>query len=134
MANEIQLFRDYVRKNGLKDTPQREEILTYIVRAGKHLSPEEIYQDLRRKDPKLGRATVFRTLKLPEDSCLASRVTFADGRSKYEPKHGRPHHDHIICVQCDEALEFSSPSIERIQDDVARRRGFKILWHRHEIF
>jgi Fur family transcriptional regulator, ferric uptake regulator len=134
MANELQIFREYIKKNGLKDTPQREEILNYLLRAEKHLTPEEIFQSLRQMDPKLGRATVFRTLKLLEDSGLASRVTFADGRQKYESIHDRPHHDHMICVQCGEALEFSSPAVERIQDQIAKKNGFKILWHRHEVF
>jgi Fur family ferric uptake transcriptional regulator len=134
MTNELQIFRDYVKKNGLKDTAQREEILTHLLKTEKHLSPEEIYQALRERDPKLGRATVFRTLKLLEECGLASRVTFADGRQKYESKAGKPHHDHMICVQCQEALEFSSPAIEKLQDRIAAQHGFKILWHRHEIF
>jgi Fur family transcriptional regulator, ferric uptake regulator len=134
MPTEIQIFRDYLQKHGLKGTSQREEILNFLLKAEEHLSPEEIYQSLRRKDPRLGRATVFRTLKLLEECGLASSVTFADGRHKYERKHGRPHHDHMICVNCGKTLEFSSPAIERIQDQVARRNRFKILWHRHEIF
>jgi Fur family ferric uptake transcriptional regulator len=134
MANELQLFRDYLRKNGLKGTAQREEILVHLMKAGRHLTPEEIFQELRRRDSRLGRATVFRTLKLLEGAGLASHVTLADGRHKYESKHGKPHHDHMICVQCGEALEFSSPAVERIQDRVAARHGFNILWHRHEIF
>jgi Fur family ferric uptake transcriptional regulator len=134
MPNELQVLRDHIHKNGLKDTPQREEILSFLLKTDGHLSPEEIFEALRKRDPKLGRATVFRTLKLLEECGLASKVIFADGRSKYERAHGRPHHDHMICVDCQDALEFESPEIERIQDKLAAERGFKVLWHRHELF
>lgn len=134
MTDELQLFRSYLKRQGLKHTPQREEILAYLLKAEKHLSPEEIYQSLRERDPRLGRATVFRTLKLLEKGGLASHVTFADGRQKFERAHGRPHHDHMICIECGDALEFSSPAVERLQERIARRSGFHILWHRHEIF
>lgn len=134
MNNELAIFREYVRKNGLKHTPQREEILAFLLKADRHLSPEDIYQALRRRDPRLGRATVFRTLKLLEECGLASHVTDAQGRTRFERSHGRPHHDHMICVQCGDTLEFSSPAVERIQERVARKNDFKILWHRHEIF
>jgi Fur family ferric uptake transcriptional regulator len=134
MNNALQVFRDYVKEKGLKDTAQREEILSFLLKAREHLSPEDIYESLRRRDPRLGRATVFRTLKLLEECGLASKVVFADGRSKYEPAHGRPHHDHMICVDCQQALEFESPEIEVLQAKEAARRGFQVLWHRHELF
>lgn len=134
MVNEIEVLRDYLKKNGLKDTAQREVILNHLLAAEKHMAPEEIYQALRRKDPRLGRATVFRTLKMLEACGLATKVTFADGRHKFEARKGRAHHDHMICVECGAVLEFVSDSIERTQEQVARRNDFKILWHRHEIF
>jgi Fur family transcriptional regulator, ferric uptake regulator len=134
MVNEIQVLRDYLKKNGLKDTSQREEILNHLLAAEKHMAPEEIYETLRRKDPRLGRATVFRTLKMLEACGLATKVTFADGRHKFEACKGRAHHDHMICVECGAVIEFVNESIEKTQDKVARDHGFKILWHRHEIF
>jgi Fur family ferric uptake transcriptional regulator len=134
MNNELQVLRDYLKKNGLKDTVQRKEILAHLFAAGKHMGPEELYQALRRKVPRLGRATVFRTLKMLEACGLATKVTFADGRQKFEGRRGRAHHDHMICVECGAVVEFVSESIERTQEQVARRNDFKILWHRHEIF
>lgn len=134
MANELKILRDYVRKNGLKGTQQREAVLAHLLSAKKHLSPEEIHESMRSRGVNLGRATVFRTLKLLENCGLAARVTFADGRQRFERKHGRPHHDHMICVGCGEAIEFSSPAIERLQDQAAKRHNFRIEWHRHELF
>jgi Fur family transcriptional regulator, ferric uptake regulator len=134
MTNELQILKDYIRKNGLKDTSQREEILAFLLKADAHLSPEDMFQALRKRDPKLGRATVFRTLKLLEECGLASKVIFADGHSKYERAHGKPHHDHMICVDCQDAIEFESAEIESLQEKIAAQKGFKIQWHRHELF
>ena len=134
MENALTVFRDYVKEKGLKDTAQREEILAFLLKAKEHLSPEDIYQALRKSDPRLGRATVFRTMKLLEECGLASKVVFADGSGKYERAHGRHHHDHMICVDCQAALEFESPEIEAIQAKEAAKRGFQVLWHRHELF
>ncbi|MGQ0645730.1 MAG: Fur family transcriptional regulator [Elusimicrobiota bacterium] len=134
MATETEVFQAYVHKHGLKDTAQREEVLAYLLKAGKHMSPEEIYMALRQRGHRLGRATVFRTLKLLEECGLAAHITSADGTRRFEAMHGRPHHDHMICVQCGDVLEFSSPAVERIQERIAREAGFKTLWHRHEVF
>ena len=125
IQNEI--LRDYLKKNGLKITAQRETVLNYLLRVGKHMGPDDIYNSLRQTDPRLGRATVFRTLKLLERCGLASHVTSADGRHKFEAKYGRPHHDHMICVDCGETLEFTNNFIEQLQEKVARKHHFEIL-------
>src|SRR3954465_3594577 len=124
MPNELQVLRDYIKEKGLKGTPQREEILSHLLQAEDHLSPEEIYNSLRRKDPKLGRATVFRTIKLLEDSGLVTKVTFADGHARYEAVRGRPHHDHMICTICGTALEFSNDELEHLQERIAKKSHF----------
>ena len=134
MTNETALLRDYVRRKGLKDTPQREEVLAYLSKAGGHRTPEEVFVSLRKRDPRIGRATVFRTLKLLEECGLASRLVSIDGRSRYERAYGRLHHDHMICVDCGETLEFESPEVEKIQERVAAASEFKLLWHLHELF
>jgi Fur family ferric uptake transcriptional regulator len=118
----------------LRDTAQREKVLRALFTAGRHQSSEELHQLLRSQGVGVGRATVFRTLKLLEECGLVAKVTFADGTQKFELAHGRPHHDHMICVDCGHALEFESPSIERLQNREAARRGFRVLWHRHELF
>jgi len=134
MTQELQIFREHLKKSGLKNTRQREEILAHLLKAEEHLSPEDMFGVLRRKDPRLGRATVFRTLKILEDCGLAARVTFADGRHRFEKKHGRRRHDHIVCVSCGRVIEFESPAIERLEERAARENGFTLLWRRHEMF
>jgi Fur family transcriptional regulator, ferric uptake regulator len=134
MQDALQVLRDHLRKKGLKDTSQREEVLGYLSQADRHLAPEELFEALRKKDPKIGRATVFRTLKLLEECGLVSKVTFPDGHARYERAHGRHHHDHMICVDCQDVIEFESDEIEALQNLVVKRHGFHLLWHRHELF
>ena len=135
MKSEPQkVFRQILQSRGLKFTKQREEILDYLLNAKKHATPEEIYRDLNKKDPSLGRATVFRTLRLLEDSGFADKISFPDGRQGYEHKFARPHHDHMICVECSNVIEFSNATIERLQDEITQNFKFEPLWHRHEIF
>ncbi|MBK8869940.1 MAG: transcriptional repressor [Elusimicrobia bacterium] len=128
------LLRQSIKSRGLKDTAQREGIVRFLAGAKGHLTQEEIFKALREREPGLGRATVFRTVKLLEEIGLVTRVTFADGVARYEFAYGRPHHDHMICVTCGVALEFSSPAIERLQTRLAKARNFKVRWHRHEMF
>lgn len=133
-ASVARTFEEHLRKQGLSMTRQRVEILRCLLSAERHLSAEEIYDQLKKKDPTLGRATVFRTVKLLQECGLAAEVAASNGRSKFELKADRPHHDHMICVECGRILEFQSPQMERFQDEAIRRHGFEALWHRHEIF
>lgn len=128
------LFQSVLETEGLKFTKQRKEVLDYLLNAKKHVTPEEIYRDLNKKDSSLGRATVFRTLHLLEDKGLADTIHFADGRKAYEHKFSRPHHDHMICVDCSNVIEFTNGTIERLQNEITRQYEFTPLWHRHEIF
>ncbi len=130
----VALLRKHIKARGLRGTAQREDILRFVAAVRGHAGLEDIFQGVRARSPGVGRATVFRTVKLLEEIGLVSRVTFADGLPRYEYAVGRARHDHLICVECGEAQEFSSPGIERLQSTAARARGFRILWHRHEIF
>lgn len=128
------LLRQSIKNLGLRETSQREGVLRFLAQTQGHLSLEEIYDGIRTFQPGIGRATVFRTVKLLEEIELVSRVTLADGQARFEYAHERRHHDHMICVECGDTLEFSSPAIERLQAQAARARGFQLRWHRHEMF
>ncbi len=128
------VFLQLLETKGLKATKQRQLVLDYLLNSKKHASPEDIYRDLCKKDRSIGRATVFRTLHLLEESGFAEKISFGDGRHGYEFKFGRPHHDHMICVECNTVIEFINDTIERIQHKLAQTHKFSPLWHRHEIF
>ncbi len=132
--NPHQVFQQLLESKGLKITQQRREILNVLLKAEKHVTAEEIYRDLTKKDSSIGRATVFRTLRLLEDAGFADKIQFPDGKQAYEHKFSRPHHDHMICVECSDVIEFSNSTIEKIQNELSKKFHFRPLWHRHEIF
>jgi len=129
-----QMFRDYLAREGLKSTSQREIILDEFLAAGSHLSTEDLYLRLRKNFPHIGYATVHRTLKLFSECGIAAERHFGDGQTRYELTSDEEHHDHLICTRCNTIIEFENPEIERLQEDVAGKHGFVIERHRLEIF
>ena len=119
---------------GLKSTRQREVILDEFLRVGSHISTEELYLRLRRKNPQIGYATVHRTLKLFAECGIAEQRHFGDGQARYEASDLDEHHDHLICVTCGKIVEFEDQRIERLQEEVARQHGFSIERHRLELY
>ena len=126
------LFTEYLAQRGLRLTRQRLRILDHLLSTDKHLGLEQIYGVLRPSG--LGRATVFRTLKMLEECRLVSRVTAANGSTRFELHIERPHHDHLICLACGGIQEVRWPGLERIQAKSCRSLGFSPEWHRHEVF
>jgi len=126
------LFKAHLAKNGLRLTDQRRRILDYFLEADRHLSQEEIYRALRQHG--IGRATVFRTLKMLEEAKLVNHVIGSTGTPRFEVNLERPHHDHLICIDCGRIQEVRWPKLEQIQEQTCRKIGFTPKWHRHEIF
>lgn len=134
MGEEKQAFREYLAKQGLKSTRQRDIILDEFLRLSSHLSTEELYLRLRRKHPGIGYATVYRTLKLFSECGIAEERHFGDGQTRYESMIGEQHHDHLVCTACGAIIEFENSRIEELQEKVAREHGFKIVSHRLELY
>jgi Fur family ferric uptake transcriptional regulator len=134
MGDRKQMFRDYLGRQGLKSTRQREIILDEFLRCDSHLSTEDLYLKLRKKHPGIGYATVYRTLKLFFECGIAEARNFGDGQTRYESTTCEEHHDHLICKECGAIIEFEDPRIEQLQEQVARDHGFAIVSHRLEIF
>jgi Fur family ferric uptake transcriptional regulator len=126
-------WRAYLRRKRLKTTQQREAIVDAFLQSSGHIALEELLTSARRKNPGVGLATVYRTVKLLEEAGLAESRQFGSG-TLYEVAGERAHHDHIICRECNFIVEFESDEIEEIQSTIARRHGFSIVQHRHEIF
>jgi Fur family ferric uptake transcriptional regulator len=124
----------YLRRKGLKTTHQREAIVDAFLGKSGHVALEDLLADARKKHPRVGLATVYRTIKLMEDAGLAASRQFGSGQTLYEVASGRAHHDHLICERCGYIVEFESDEIEQLQDNAAKRLGFNVLRHRHELF
>jgi Fur family transcriptional regulator, ferric uptake regulator len=130
---ERQVLAAYLERNRLKRSAQREAILDAFVKAGHHVSVEDLLRIVRRRHRDVGRTTIYRTLKLLKDAGLASELVFG-GEARFEPTWNRDHHDHFVCVGCGEIYEFRSPEIERLQEEIATGIGFSVDGHRHHIF
>jgi len=128
-----EVFQAYLTEQGLRLTDQREAIVDLLLKAEQHVSLQDIYKALKGKG--IGKVTVFRTLKMLEDCRLVERVTPPKGgTAKFEIKFERPHHDHLVCVECGAIQEVQWPEIEKIQEKACRNLAFTPLWHRHEVF
>jgi Fur family ferric uptake transcriptional regulator len=121
-------------RENLRSTAQRRLVTDTFFRSQGHLSIEDLLAQVREHDPKVGYATVYRTLKLLKDSGLANERHFGDGVSRYEVAHEDAHHDHLICTKCGTIVEFEDPEIEAAQEQLAKRHGFKLTRHKHELY
>lgn len=126
---ERRIFSEHIKKSGLRRTDQRDLILDVFLRTEEHLSGEDLYRLVRKKDPGVGYTTVYRTLKLLTEAGLAREVMFGDGKTYYEHHHGHDHHDHLICTACGKVEEFFSAEIEALQDEIAEGLGFMPTHH-----
>jgi Fur family ferric uptake transcriptional regulator len=130
---EQRVLAAHLSTNRLKRSAQREAILEAFLKAGRHVSVEDLLRIVRRRRPDVGRTTIYRTLKLFKEAGLASELQLG-GEARFEPNWKREHHDHFVCRQCGEIIEFTSPQIETIQDEIAAGLGFEIEGHRHHIY
>jgi Fur family ferric uptake transcriptional regulator len=126
-------FGRFLAAKGLKMTKQRALIFELFLKREGHLSSEELYGLVKKKDPSIGRATVYRALKLFKEADLAREVDFGEGLARYEHSSG-PHHDHLICVRCGKAIEVVDESIEELQEKLSRRHGFTLTGHKMQLF
>lgn len=130
---EHDVLATHLARHRLKRSAQREVILDAFLKAGHHVSVEDLLALVRRRHPDIGRTTIYRTLKLLKDAGLASELAFGD-EARFEPFWKRDHHDHFVCVGCGAIFEFTSPEIERLQEEIASGLSFAIEGHRHHIF
>jgi Fur family ferric uptake transcriptional regulator len=135
---ELQHFRAmlqaYMAKKGLRSTDQRRLIVETFFRAENHVSIEELLAQVRAKDARVGYATVYRTLKLLTECGVANERRFGDGLTRYELADDATHHDHLICLECGDIVEFEEPRVEALQEKVARKYGFELRSHKHELY
>jgi Fur family ferric uptake transcriptional regulator len=129
----VESLRGYLRREGLKSTRQRELIVEVFSTVRGHVSVEELLEACRERDPKMGYATVYRTLKLLVDAGIALAWNFGEGFARYEPQDDE-HHDHLFCLSCGRIEEFQDQRIEAAQERVAADLGYELVHHRHEIY
>jgi len=134
LKEEIELFHSFLRQNGLKKTYQKDLILETFLSTEGHLSVEDVYALVKRRDKRVGIVTVFRTLKSLTACGIAREITLGDGLTRFEHSYHHPHHHHIVCSECHKAIEFVSPELERIQAEIVGKYRFQPVNHRFQIF
>ncbi len=114
------ILHRHLKQVGLKHTEQRDTILRTFLETRDHLSTDELYRLVKRKDPRIGMTTVYRTLKLLSECALASEVAFPDGITRYEHQYNRRIHHHMICTRCGSSVEFFSPAVDQLEQEIGR--------------
>lgn len=120
-------------EKGMRMTEQRRVIARVLSDADDHPDVEEVYRRATKIDSNISIATVYRTVRLFEDAGILERHDFRDGRSRYEPATD-DHHDHLINVESGEVIEFFSEEIEKLQREIARKLGYRLVDHRLELY
>lgn len=120
-------------EKGMRMTDQRRVIARVLSVADNHPDVEEIHRRAAEIDPKISIATVYRTMRLFEEAGVVERHDFQDGRSRYEEA-SEDHHDHLIDLRSGAVIEFVSEEIERLQQKIAEKHGYKLVAHRLELY
>src|SRR5665213_1861815 len=118
---------------GMRMTEQRRVIARVLATADDHPDVEELYRRCAKVDDRISISTVYRTVRLFEDAGIIERHDFREGRARYETA-TESHHDHLINLRSGEVIEFRSAEIERMQTEVARKLGYKLVDHRLELY
>ena len=130
----IELLIEALKKEGLRFTEQRKSIWDEITSSDDHREAEDIFLALRKKNINVSRATVYRTIDVLVKNNLVRKLDIGDAPSKYENKIDSHHHDHMICLETGDIIEFYNEELENLQDEIAKKHGYKVIRHVHQLF
>ncbi len=133
-GDPIDILTEHITRKGLRMTRQRRLIAEVMMATDGHVNIDQLYGEVRKRDPNVGYATIYRTLKLLTDAGLAVSANFGDGPVRFEAAINRHHHDHLICRQCGTIIEFECEEIEALQERVCADNNFRMTDHRMEIY
>jgi Fur family ferric uptake transcriptional regulator len=130
---QMALFHSRLKDRGLKSTGQRDDIAHVFFTLGQHVSAELLYAEVKKVNPHVGYATIYRTLRLLKECELVTERHFDDGQARYEVVSDK-HHDHFICERCGKIIEFENEGLERLQETVARELKVTLTRHKMELY
>ena len=134
IREEEKVFDEFIKQKGLKYSEQRRQVLHTFLKTEKHLTAEALHLLVKKRFPAIGIATIYRTLKLLKESGLCRELKLNDGTTRYEHLYDHEHHDHLVCTECGGLTEVVDPEIEKLQEKLAKRNGFRIKSHKLEIY
>jgi Fur family ferric uptake transcriptional regulator len=123
------IFADYLKKKGLRQTPERFRVFDEVYSSDDHFDADELFVRLNARDVHVSRATVYNSLELLMECNLVVRHQFGNKQAKYERSFSYWQHDHLICMDCNELFEFCDPRIQAIQEMVSEIFDFEIAHH-----
>jgi Fur family ferric uptake transcriptional regulator len=123
------IFTAYLEQNKHRKTPERFAILDEIYSHNQHFDVDELYIQMKSRNYRVSRATVYNTLDLLLDSGLVKKHQFGQNMAQYERSYGYMQHDHLICLHCQEVQEFCDPRIQQIKDKMGELLNFKVMHH-----
>jgi len=129
-----EILIDILRSEGLRYTAQRQAVWDEIRKSNEHRDAEDIYLKLKSNGIRVSRATVYRTIDILVKNRLVRKMDVGDGRSLFEPRLDDKHHDHMICLETGNIVEFFDEELENLQDRIAKEYGYRVVRHIHQLF
>ena len=135
MENNFESVLDKLKSKGYKLTPQRKVVIDIIMcNNHMHLNTEEIYEQVKKKYPNIGLATVYRTLIVLDELEIITKMNFDDGCVRYEMHSSDHQHHHLICRNCGKVIEVMEDLLEDLEITVEKKYNFKIIDHTLKIY
>ena len=122
-------FDQYLQRNGLRQSKMRKEIIQHFLITGEHFDAKTLHASLAASGIEVGLATVFRTLKFMYDAGLVEQSGVKGDAAHFELINPKEHHDHLVCVECNQIIEFHDNSLEKMKQKVARNHDFHLQSH-----
>ncbi len=127
-------FTNYLKQEKHRITPERFEVMDFALEYDGHFGADDLYVLMKTKKSNISRATVYNTLELLVKCKLLSKRNFGDGLTRYESNFERKNHDHLICINCGEIIEFTSPEVQKVVDKICDELGFEKVGYSFNIF
>tara|TARA_B100001175_G_C18989440_1_gene393631 strand:+ start:9 stop:473 length:465 start_codon:yes stop_codon:yes gene_type:complete len=129
LDNVFKIFKEYLKKKKHRKTPERFAILKEIYSCNEHFDVEGMYINMKNKNYRVSRATLYNTIELLIDCQLIRKHQFGKSQAQYEKSYSNKQHDHLVCSNCDKVIEFCDPRIQEIKNFIEINMNFKIDRH-----
>ncbi|MCU7503940.1 MAG: transcriptional repressor [Ignavibacteria bacterium] len=133
-AEAEEKFREFLKNGKNRITPERFEVLNAALDYQGHFGADDLYIAMKKMNSSVSRATVYNTVELLEQCQIISKRNFGDNMNRYESCFGKMNHEHLVCTTCGKIIEFSTPRLEAIIEEVCRQNGFEMTNYTFNIF